>query len=124
MLFEHQAIGVGVAQREIEIGAPGRCGFGSGIAGGCGIGGLQLIGEAFKTANPHSGKDIVPAGEVAIGRHRADPERGGDLPHRDLLCPALGKHHLRHIAKLCLKAGEVIIGERAGQRGSPDQCRS
>ncbi|MFN3280232.1 MAG: hypothetical protein ACK40I_00955 [Tabrizicola sp.] len=45
MLFEHQAIGVGVAEREIEIGAPGRCGFGSGIAGGCGIGGLQLIGE-------------------------------------------------------------------------------
>ena len=99
---EHQLVGIGLTEREIEISAADRVGSRRRTA--LDRGGLfERGGETVEGGGAHGRQDFIFVLKIAIRGHGADPEFARQFPHRHRLRPALGKqpfgNHAKPVAK-------------------------
>jgi hypothetical protein len=92
---EHQTIGAGLVEGEVEIGAADRVGALGGVA--LDLGGiLERGGEAVEGRRPHRRQNLVLVLEITVGGHRADPQFPRQFAHRHRLRPMRGEQPLGH----------------------------
>ena len=116
---EHQLVGLGVREGEIDIGGEQRVGAGVRVMRGLFVGALQRLGVTIEAARPGGGEHGVPVGEVAVGRHRADAQGLGDLADGHGLHAVVGEQPLGHIDQPLAEIGDVGWGKDLGQKCDP-----
>ena len=96
---EHQAVGLGLAEREPDIGFAHRFALLAEIAPRLGHRGLERVGEAVEGVGADRGQDLVLVAKVPVGRHGATAQRVRELAHADPVAPLGGEAVLRHRAE-------------------------
>jgi len=104
---EHQLVGLRMFEGEVQIGLAHRRTLRLGAALGVGECAFQRPGEPIEAIGPHGGQDVFLVGEVAIGRHRADPKFGGQLAHGHRVRPLLGEQLFGDVAKALAEVGDI-----------------